>query len=159
MFEHEKTLAKSESAAPKLRASELTIGTFAAHVLPDVGVLEKVQDANDEESYWFVPSNGTKKLLFDASKTGGLKPMSALARHLGDAGILPRISTHPQAEDYMSGEWWFDYANRHGTAPDTLRQMSEALLKAADLRGRKALEDAAKAAGGMEKLKQLLAMS
>ena len=158
MSEFLNTLAKGESTVPQLRASELTVGTFAAHVPTSVGVLVKVQDANGDESHWFEPADGSKKLLFDAGKSGALKPMCALARHLGDLGILPKISTHPQAEDYVTEEFWFDYANRHVVAPDALRQMSEALLKAADRRSARALQDAAEAAGGMEKLRELLGM-
>ena len=156
MYEHAKTLAQSESTATELKASQLTVGTFSALVPEDVGVLKKVQDADGNESYWFEPSDGSKKLLFDANKAGRLKPMSGCARKLGDLGILPKISTHPQPKDYASEKWWFDYANRHGIDPDDLRKMSEVLQKAAKLRAQRALGDAVAAAGGMDKLRQLM---
>ena len=159
MFEQSKTLASGESISPQLRAAELTVETFAAHVPSSVGELRKTHDADGNENYWFEPAGDGKKLLFDVGQSGKLKPMCALARHLGGLGILPKISTHPQADDYASEEFWLNYANRHGIAPDALRSMSDALLKAADCRAKKALADAVEAAGGMANLRQLMGMS
>ena len=156
MNELNRTLAKGESVNTKLRASELTTGTFAAHVSADVGVLEKVPDATDQEKFWFVPANGSKKLLFDAGKNGALKPMCGLARYLGEIGLLQKISTHPKAEDYQTEEWWLDYANRHSIDPDILRAVSKAVSQAADRRAKQALQDAVKAAGGEESLRKML---
>ena len=120
-----------------LKASDLTLETFSVRVPASVGALvqEEVLDADGEKKleWFFRPCDGSKALLFDVNaSTGMLKHFSALARYLGEKGILePVASGHATLSDYQSEDWWVAYAEKHTVKPAELVAAGNALSKAA----------------------------
>ena len=120
-----------------LRASDLTLETFAVQVPSSLGSLvqESVQDADGKEKqeWYFRPSDRSKAMLFDVNaSTGALRHFSALARYLGDRGILPPVASgHAGLSDYQSSDWWLAYAEKHGVKWSELAAAGKALSEAA----------------------------